>query len=36
MVQGLRTLGLLAVDIDVDNSAQGIFGVGALVGRNER
>ena len=30
----IENIGLLAVDIDVDNSAQGIFGVGALVGRN--
>ena len=30
----VENIGLLAVDVDVDNSAQGIFGVGALVGRN--
>ena len=31
----IENMGLLAVDVDVDNSAQDIFGVGALVGRNE-
>ncbi len=30
----IENIGLLSVDVDVDNSAQGIFGVGALVGRN--
>ena len=31
----IENMGLLAVDVDVDNSAQAIFGVGALVGKNE-
>ena len=31
----IENMGLLAVDVDVDNSAQAIFGVGALVGMNE-